>query len=562
MAALQSLISNKDIQFIFVGGKGGVGKTTNSATLALKLAAERTGNVLLMSTDPAHNLSDAFMQQFCGEPVLVDGTSNLFALETDPSVMMEQQVDEATAGQEERLVHDFRTWMSTVPGIDEAMALTTVLGHIDSGKYEVVVFDTAPTGHTLRLLQLPDVLKAGIDKLNSWSAKLGGLMSNVGSLLTGGSSESADEAASTQSLSEKLEDYKAKIERIGELFRDTARTTFVCVCIAEHLSVFETRRLIAELDKGGIACGYILCNQLVPRALQAVTLTSGGAEALEARLLSGGTATDTAAAVRSACELCGARARIQSKYLGELEAAVEGRQTVVRLPLLPGEVRGLANLNEFGRFYLEPDQALENIDAAEGDNPLSAAAFESSATFGTSFLKQAAEGTEEAEVVPMEEADELPGGIRIGGKVELHGLAKAADYNGLVGEVEAYDEESGRFAIRVEGKKGVKVKPANLAPREDLTPKTPGLPDDAMPPVSAAVAELDPALKGKLMQEVMSGGLDKILETPEMASLKEDAEVRPFFDDYAAGGMFGVMKYLSNDAVMSKLLAAYAQVAG
>eukprot|EP00922_Rhytidocystis_sp_ex-Travisia-forbesii_P052444 GHVS01077786.1.p1 GENE.GHVS01077786.1~~GHVS01077786.1.p1 ORF type:complete len:365 (-),score=48.41 GHVS01077786.1:51-1145(-) len=249
--SLEELVNNNSYRWIFVGGKGGVGKTTSSCAVAVELA-KRRDSVLVLSTDPAHNLSDAFGQKFSGRPALVNGFTNLYAMEVDSTYQ------ESTGYS----VRDGEAWaavlpelLQALPGIDEAISFSELMHSVQSVNYSVIVFDTAPTGHTLKLLGFPDVLEQGLKKLIGWKASLSGPMAMLG--MVGGSSlNEAD-------ITAKLDHLKAITTSIKETFQDPCRTTFVCVCIAEFLSVYETERLVQELARQEIDCCNIVVNQVL-----------------------------------------------------------------------------------------------------------------------------------------------------------------------------------------------------------------------------------------------------------------------------------------------------------
>ena len=195
-----------------------------------------------------------------------------------------------------------------IPGIDEAMSFAEVLKQVKDLSYEVIVFDTAPTGHTLRFLQFPDTLEKGLAKISQLSTQFGPMLNSVIGArggLPGG--RSLDE------ITAKMEDLRATIGDVNGQFKNADMTTFVCVCIAEFLSLYETERMIQELTGYKIDTHAIVVNQLLfPRK-------------------------------GNDCEQCNSRRKMQKKYLEQYEELYEDFN-VVKMPLLVEEVRGKEKL--------------------------------------------------------------------------------------------------------------------------------------------------------------------------------------------------------------------------
>jgi len=125
--------------------------------------------------------------------------------------------------------------------------------------YDVIVFDTAPTGHTLRLLSFPTVLEKAFNKFMQIKDKFGGVFKQVASMVGGSSVQPGAE----EKFLSKLESIKGTVENVNKQFKDASRTTFVCVCIPEFLSLYETERLQQELAKYGIDSHCIVVNQVL-----------------------------------------------------------------------------------------------------------------------------------------------------------------------------------------------------------------------------------------------------------------------------------------------------------
>ena len=230
-------------KYIFYSGKGGVGKTTMATATAVHYAL--TGKkTLIVTTDPASNLADVFEQEIGHKIVPIRGIENLFAMEIDP--------DEATREYKERIIGPFREIMPqdviatleeqfSSPCTTEIASFDRFIDFMEANEYEILIFDTAPTGHTIRLLELP------VD----WSKHI---------------EESAKGSGQTcLGPVQAIQESKNKYDRATALLRDPERTAFVFVMRPEELSLYETVRAMKELMAIGIRSGRIIVNGILPK---------------------------------------------------------------------------------------------------------------------------------------------------------------------------------------------------------------------------------------------------------------------------------------------------------
>lgn len=317
-------------KYYMLGGKGGVGKTSCAASLAVKFA-NHGHPTIVVSTDPAHSLSDSFDQDLAGGMLVpVQGLdSPLYALE----INLDKARDEYHAAGKKDGHGGVRNFMDSMglgvlakqlgelkleelldtppPGLDEAIAISKVIQFLESQEYSMftrIVFDTAPTGHTLRLLSLPDFMDASIGKMMKLKQKIASATSAIKSVF------GKEESQPRLDASDKLKQLKERMAKVRELFHDSETTEFVIVAIPTVMAVRESSRLCASLKKENVPVQRLIVNQvLLPSA--------------------------------SNCNFCEMKRKDQMRALDMIRSDPElAGLTLIQAPLVDAEIRGVPAL--------------------------------------------------------------------------------------------------------------------------------------------------------------------------------------------------------------------------
>jgi arsenite-transporting ATPase len=262
------LISLLDRQIVFFGGKGGVGKTTCSAAFAL--AASRRGQrVLLVSTDPAHSTSDIFERTIGPEEREIE--PRLWAIEIDALRESARYVGEVKRDIERmfapaviRQAYRQIDMAAASPGLAEVALLDRMIDLIveREARYDLIVFDTAPTGHTVQLLRMPEVMDTWIRALVKHRRAL--------LEIDRGSDRQADGPVpgAADPVLAALERRQQRLTLLRDRVFDSGRTSFVLVTIPERLAIEETARAAELLSATGMDVAALIVNRVLPDGLE------------------------------------------------------------------------------------------------------------------------------------------------------------------------------------------------------------------------------------------------------------------------------------------------------
>lgn len=321
---IENLFKGKDLRFIMFGGKGGVGKTSCAAATSVWASEHLNKEILILSTDPAHSLSDSFSQDLSGGDVVkVKGLRNLYGLEINPKKEFSKYQDVMDSPQASAMPEQFKGLMEGMgglsemqnvmpPGADESFAFAKVLEFIQKAEYDLIFFDTAPTGHTLRLLSLPEVLGSFYGKIIKMQLALKDMWGKLKGFFQRKDLE-------TDTLSQ-LNAFQDVIAEVGDELKDPTKTSFVIVMIAEAMSVFETEDLISHLELYEVPYSNIIVNMLFPENLN--------------------------------CSFCSSRREMQQKHLKEIHYRNDGSYVVSEAPLFSNEITGLERLRDLAKILL------------------------------------------------------------------------------------------------------------------------------------------------------------------------------------------------------------------
>ncbi len=297
-------------RLIMTAGKGGVGKTTCAAAIAVSLA-DHGHRTIIISSDPTPSLSDIFETEIGARETRVPGAEKLTALEINSDIVLTRwkkkfgpemyEVISSFLPFDESIID----YVATAPGIEEEYMLDFIVDLVEKGRYDVVVWDTAPAGHTLKLLDMPNLF---ISHLTQAMRVYMGFTDYIKKV-----QDITKRKPSRRHIADIIKSWEALANKCVLFLKDPKNTEFILVTIPEALGVKQSERIVDTFDEYGLALEHLIVNNVI---------------------------------AESDSPFLASRRDMQQGYLSYLKEKYGQRLEVLEVPLAPSEIKGLERIRQ------------------------------------------------------------------------------------------------------------------------------------------------------------------------------------------------------------------------
>jgi arsenite-transporting ATPase len=305
-------------RLIMIGGKGGVGKTTCASAIALHFSLQGK-KTLIISSDPTPSLSDIFEMEIGDRETSIKGVANLYGIEISSEVVLKKWKERfgpeiyEVVSSFASVDYDFVEYIGGAPGIEEEYMLNYILELVESGQYDLVVWDTAPAGHTLRLLHLPQIFLRHLEAATKFYMNLYSYLEKL--------KETVKLKKGKRSLLEIISGWEDLAEKVVNFIRDPQKSEFIIVTIPEALGVKQTERIIKDFDEYQLKVNYLIVNYVIQNA---------------------------------DCEFHKIRSQMQQDYIKILMDQYSHKIKLIETPLFPQEIKGLERIGRISEILFKP----------------------------------------------------------------------------------------------------------------------------------------------------------------------------------------------------------------